>query len=488
LPIRRAVLAVAALVASLWVYAWNGAPLFYYDTVGYLAQGESILEAVGISPAPPPAGVETAAPGEATAPDGTVAGTRSAVYAVVLAILARAGSIDAGVVLNLAVIWLATWLCARHLARASPAMASSIAILAASAGALPFYVAYLMPDILAPVLILCIAALAAFVDEMGWGEIALVVLLALAAVISHPSHLALAVLLAPVAALSSRRFRTRGVAVALVGALVLVGVSERLLFSYAVERFRQAEVMYLPFLTARLIDDGPGWTYLEARCPDPDFPTCLLHAELSGSDDPRRLDAPVILFLEDPGLGSFANLSEEEQLAVSNGQLDFVAEVVRDAPLAVIGALGANLVEQLAAFRVNMTILRHDELAEVDRLGAGAAGLVAGRLHAAGRGWLEPLAVAQGALYLGAFAVIAALMLGAGPIDRRARAFAGVVLAGLVLNALVCGGISEPADRYGARTAFLLPLVAALLILSIRWANPPDRTEPGLRPAPDGTR
>lgn len=473
---KRTVLVVAALVASIWVYAFNAAPLFYFDTAGYLQQGAGILEVIGIAPAPsdhitalglgqPDDTVE----GSETALDGTVAGARSAVYAVILAGLARVGSIDLGVMLNLAAIWLATWLCARHLCGSGPVMASSIAMLVASVGSLPFYVAFLMPDIFAPVLILSVALLAAYVDKMHLGEIVAVCFLAFAAVILHPSHLAVALLLVPFAAFASRRFTTRGLALALVGSLVILGVSERLLFGYAVERFRQADVMYLPFLTARLIDDGPGYAYLIERCPDPNFPTCLLYERLNASEDPRRLDAPAILFLRDPSIGSFANLSEREQLAVSNNQLEFVAEVVRDAPLRVIGALASNLVDQLAAYRVDMTILRPEERDVVFRMGSGATALRNGPMLSVNRGWLELLAVGHAVLYLTALATIVGMMLGSDRIDPRARVFAGVVLAGIVLNALVCGGISEPAARYGARTAFLLPLVAALLIFSMRW-------------------
>jgi hypothetical protein len=43
-------------------------------------------------------------------------------------------------------------------------------------------------------------------------------------------------------------------------------------------------------------------------------------------------------------------------------------------------------------------------------------------------------------------------------------AFAAVIVGGFLANALVCGALSIPTDRYGARLAWLLPLTAALLV------------------------
>jgi hypothetical protein len=37
---------------------------------------------------------------------------------------------------------------------------------------------------------------------------------------------------------------------------------------------------------------------------------------------------------------------------------------------------------------------------------------------------------------------------------------------GILVNALVCGGISQPATRYGARVIWLLPMLATLLALA----------------------
>ena len=46
-----------------------------------------------------------------------------------------------------------------------------------------------------------------------------------------------------------------------------------------------------------------------------------------------------------------------------------------------------------------------------------------------------------------------------------------MVLLGVLANALVCGGISQPATRYGARVIWLLPLTATIMMIFARRAR-----------------
>ena len=52
------------------------------------------------------------------------------------------------------------------------------------------------------------------------------------------------------------------------------------------------------------------------------------------------------------------------------------------------------------------------------------------------------------------------------------KLFALFILIGIAVNALVCGGVSQPADRYGARVMWLLPFTAAFLLLVQRSQTP----------------
>ncbi|MEO6093130.1 MAG: hypothetical protein ABIT04_13045 [Novosphingobium sp.] len=92
-----------------------------------------------------------------------------------------------------------------------------------------------------------------------------------------------------------------------------------------------------------------------------------------------------------------------------------------------------------------------------------------GRLHR-GDGWVGAVTHLQDGLYLLSLAVlVAACCWPAAP--ARLRVFLLMILAGIAVNALVCGGISQPATRYGSRVIWLLPalaVVASTMLLARR--------------------
>jgi hypothetical protein len=68
-------------------------------------------------------------------------------------------------------------------------------------------------------------------------------------------------------------------------------------------------------------------------------------------------------------------------------------------------------------------------------------------------------------LYIVSLAVIALLTLWPGALPTQMRAFVVIILLGILANAFLCGGLSQPATRYGARVIWLLPLAASLCVL-----------------------
>ena len=203
-----AVLWLALALAGMFsVVALNGRPLFYFDTAGYVAQGETALNQLGWRAEAPPAlstpGQDgAAAPAADVAVKGTVDGSRSAVYALFAGLFARLGLLEGLIALNAAAVILSVWLMVRVVLRntdpARSARFMAIPILAACLGSLPFFVAYLMPDLLAPVMILNLALLGVYGRRMRWPEVALALALASLAIVSHLSHLAIAILMLPV--------------------------------------------------------------------------------------------------------------------------------------------------------------------------------------------------------------------------------------------------------------------------------------------------
>jgi hypothetical protein len=442
------------------------------------------------SPAPALEPQATASPTDAAPPapapaaekDERTIGSRSALYGVVLALAARAGSPDLVVWLNLAAMWLAVWLVARVAVRvwglsAAPSGVAATLLLAGSSGSLPFYIAFLMPDLLAPILILMLALPCAWFRQMlGW-ERAFCVILAVAAVVAHPSHLLMAGILVPLAAvIAPVGLRNRLVLLGvLAGIVVGAGVAERLLFDRMVERVQGGQVVYQPFLTARLIDDGPGYAYLASVCPDAATATCALYDRLSQPGDPLRFDAPMLIFSRDSQYGSYRLLPLDVQTAIADEQVRFATRVMLDRPGAVIAAVAENTWRQVLLFSVAMTLPEEAAVKmAVAPKGHLPEGYAKGRLIGGDAGWVGTLTWVHGLVYAASLVAIAVLLAMPRPAGRPVARFVAMVLMGVVANALVCGAISEPAARYGARVMFLLPMTAALLL----WARRGMGAEP----------
>jgi hypothetical protein len=483
----RGLLLIVALVLSLGVLLLNRGPLFYIDTVGYLAMGAPRLEKIlgqetaplpeapagevsgDVSGEPPPAGVSETTTMEEERQ--AVGGSHSIVYALLLALLWRVDALAALPLVNALALFLAAWLPARAVARecgrphlAAPLVA--IPLIAGAAGALPFYVAYLMPDIFAPVLIIVIATLTVFGRRMERGEILLALALGSFAVVVHLSHLAIALMLLPVSAMASVLVSRRRwwLPPALVLAIAAVGLLYVKAFEFAAEVVTDRPVVYSPLVTARLITNGPGYDYLAEHCPDPKIDTCLLWDALSKSDDPWRLTPSHIIFSRDPRLGSYKLMPAEDRHRVAAEQREFFLRVLADRPLDTIGSLAMNTLTQTVFFSVDMTIPTPAD-AEVIRRHPDLRDASMGDL-AGDRSWIEPLTSAHAAVYAASLLVIGGLLASGRRPPGAVRALVLMLLIGVLANAFVCGALSQAATRYGGRVIWLLPFAAAFLVMA----------------------
>lgn len=490
---------VLAVLALSSVLILNGRPLFYFDTIGYVEQGRAALTDLGlIEPAPvaePAAtgtdgstGTDEGTGGSAAPAPRTVDGSRSAVYAILAGMLAHLGVLEALLPLNVLAVLVAVWLPMRVARRrwgglAPVAKLVAWPVIAAAAGSLPFYVAYLMPDTFAPVLIIVAATLAVFGRDMRWGEVALALALGGLAVTSHLSHLAIAALMVPAALffaplLSRRRWWLPPL---LVLVIPLIGIVEQRALRVTARVVSKSEVVIKPFITARLIQDGPGLAYLERHCPDAAIATCALYAALSKSDNPRRFTSSHIIFQTSADLGSFRLMDLASQKAVSDSQTGFFRAVLTEAPVDTMLAILGNTVIQAGMVSVDMTL----PTASMIRRHEGVTGLLSGRFAAgritAGTGWLDVVTPLHEGYYLLSLLIIVALVAVPGRVPAEIRALAVLLLLGILANAVVCGGISQPATRYGARVIWLLPLAAMILIL-FAWPRRPGGRDGEGRP------
>ncbi|MCB2135910.1 MAG: hypothetical protein KDE08_08200 [Rhodobacteraceae bacterium] len=471
-----------AVLAMLSVFLINGRPLFYFDTMGYISQGHSALRQLGWKAESPLEGrpVEVFEESkDSSSPaltkiqaDNTVDGSRSTIYAILAGALARLGVLEGLIALNVVAVITALWVPMRVAARHwtsgfTVGQTIAVPLLAASLGSLPFYVAYLMPDTFAPVLLIVMATFAVFARQMTVWEILLCLALGALAIMSHLSHLAIGVLMVPVVALVSVLLARRRWWLAPALALVIVGIgfSEQSVLRSAAKAVSDSIVVVKPYITARLIQDGPGMRYLQTHCPDEEIPTCRLYTALMLSDDPYRLTASHIVFETSQNLGSFRLMTPEDQKIVANNQIGFFFDVLLDNPAGTLLALIKNTFTQAGWVSVDMTL----QTDRIVTLHAGIAGLITGEfLH--GRitdatSWLGPLTVMQQALYLCSLVIILVLLVMPRRVPPEIKGLAVVLVLGILANALVCGGISQPATRYGARVIWLLPLAATIMLV-----------------------
>ncbi len=481
--IRGGLLFAATVVICLAVLMINRGPLYYFDTGSYFSQGDKALSL--ILPAQKDGtggGAGSPASENPGEKDQTTVGSRSMVYALLVATFWRADALGGVAGVHLAMLLLAVWLAMRVLQRTAQTGRSTlqlvtIPLLVAATTSLPFYIAYIMPDLFASIMLLLIAAAVAAGRYMHLVEWLFALALAAFAVVLHPSHLGIAVLMVPLVLLSALlqrgpgRWRAAGFALCLVA---LAG-AERKAFELATETVAKKEVIYQPHITARLIVDGPGMAYLNDVCPRPDLATCALHEALSWSDDPFRLTATHIIFERSENLGSFRLMPAEDQQAVAAEQRSFFLQVLAARPLGTLVALSGNAITQLGKNSVEMTIpddAVNRNAKSLSKLPEPQLAVLDNIVLARNQSWLEPMDYIHSAIYLISLVIVLGLLLWPGRVAPPLRLFAFFILLGIAVNALVCGGVSQPANRYGARVMWLLPFTAAFLLLVQRAPVP----------------
>ncbi len=322
----------------------------------------------------------------------------------------------------------------------------------AAGSAAPWFGALLMPDLLAPMLVLAVVLLG-FV-ELGRRERLGLQALATFAVAAHPSHLPLGLaLLLLVAALRGMARRC----------LLPIGLAIGLLVAgnWAMHGRPALSPHGALFPLARLVADGPAARTIEARCPEAGWSLCAWVGQLPADSDDFlwQADGPVWSAPDGPiGLAPEATA--------------ILAETLRREPLGVLRAMLGNGWRQLLRNRVGDTLGPENLAGSVGH--QLALGFPAGeqRRFAEGlqaRGLLRIMAAPFLVLHLLVLALGAAgAVLGGWRAwrvgDRAMLGLVGCVLVGIAVNALVTGGLSGPHDRYGARIAWLLPLAALLAL------------------------
>jgi hypothetical protein len=446
LSVSRIGSAAVATAILLVPAIWNRFPLLEYDTGGYLARWF----------------------------EGTLVVSRSTAYALVVLLGAHPDFWPVVIAQSALTVWiLALTLRALGFDGRSTMLLPAIAALLSALTTLPWIASILLTDIFAGLAVLALYLLVFARDALArWERMALFALLAFA-VSTHGATLAVVLALVMAAALAWRVWRIgapagigQGAAALVLGALLLLGAN------YVVA----GRVAWTPggasLAFGRMLQDGIVKRYLDDHCPDPRLRLCAFRRELPADADSFFWSNDKSVFNR---LGRFAGLGDEMSAIVFESLRDYPAWQIA----AALSATARQLVSVASGEGVEDTLWHTYAIVEkfepsvvadmrAARQQQGDVDFAAfNRIHV-------PVALLSMVLLIP--------LIGAGLRHQRfapLATLAATIAVALLANAVVCGVLSNPHDRYGARLAWLPPLL--MLLASWRLGEAGQKT--AVRPA-----
>lgn len=368
--------------------------------------------------------------------------------------------------LSAIVVWLALIpLGLAHLQSRALSYFGAIGLLAALTS-LPFSAALLVPDYLTGLACCAFVLLVCFWTIFTKWELGILVAVLAFATLSHSSNLPLLLGLS-LLALVVRFKAPLSVKAAFIGlACVGLGFLGDAIFVSAVEKKTGMTPIRPPFLTARLIADGPGHKLLRARCPTQNFEVCRYVSRTPHDSD---------LFLwstDTTGVFSVGDFVSQQKL--SEQDMKFAVATFHEYPLLTMASSGEAFVRQLGM--LDLRIWRGDAggkpFFSVAALPPAVAERMSRTQSVAG---VFPVQLSQALIEimsLTALVLACWCMVRAWRSDNHAVRMMGLALAlvivAIIANAAIAGGLSKPDARYNLRAIWLLPLFVYLFALQSR--------------------
>jgi hypothetical protein len=465
----------ALLLLFLWPAIYNGQPLFSPDTSAYIRGFDAGMVWLSGRTTPWTTWASRLAdrqkvPDEATvglqSPKFIIAG-RSTSYGALLYLGELLGGLWASVAIQAAAALIALGLTLKHVKLFSWPKFVVTAGAIGLVSSLPFFASFLLPDVCAGLSILAAANLLVLGDRLmrsGW--VFWVSILGVA-VVFHPTHLAIVVALLVVAVIA--RLLTKKISV--VGILALafaagIGFASEIGFALVVEKLLGVKVSRPPVILARVIADGPGAAYLREKCPQAGFVVCDFVDRLLPNSD-------AFLWNTSEAKGVYAPAPIDKRRQLGNEQYQFAVAVLAYDPWGQITA-GLNDAFQL----LKMTGLS-DFIASAEEAFPNLPRVHAERM-ARSPIWTKDFPIAIFSVVTNFAAAVSLIFVGITlirywkTVSTEMKIFCFVILLGQISNALICGVLSGPHERYQARLTWLLP-VAALLLIYDRRARSAER-------------
>jgi len=432
----------AATVMLSGAALWNGYPLVYPDTGGYIHPVNLVF--------------------------------RSVFYNFLVAPLTWAASSLWPIVFfqSLVVAYLMRLILRDVFGDGSPRRFLAVTLGAAALTSLPWETGFVMADVYAPVAVLALFLLGFCASTLSRGERLLVAAILLAACSVHLTHPILAAgLLALFAGLRwASRKRPAWPAPGLLEPAIPVALSALLLFgnNAIVHHEARYSVGGYAFLLARLVADGPAVDYLRETCPARHYALCDYLDELPRSSS-GFLWTEASPFQK---LGGFIGYRKEGR--------EIVDGTLRHDPWRVARALASHGIQQLFEVKTGRGLESHLDdpwpTEEIRSFFPADFAAYASSRQSRGELRIRSLQRLHSIVIVAAWLACAALL---PRLARRGRSLPVLLLltiaSGYVLNAFVTAQ-SSPEHRYGARVAWLIPFFC---MACAGWR--PGRGSPGAR-------
>ena len=481
---RGLIVVVLVALAALFPAMLNGGPFFHPDTPSYLraaAAGafklfgiqsdwtQEYLQVYATAPAPVATTGSMAATGSVAAtPDVPVTLSGRSIYYGFLAYLAYlTGRFWLLIALQSILAATSVYLTIRLIGRAAGVDVPErkillVGLVTALASSLGFNSSYVMPGIFAGLGLLAEANLLFLWRwQSRWEKLFWVALMAYVMLV-HTTDLILALVVIVLGLAYSfwRKIPWTASQLASIGGCIMAGALGQMAFGYAVTVSTGAAPIRPPFVAMRLIADGSGYAYLREHCATENYFYCRALRE-------PNMTADIFLWSRDPQTALFRGLPEREQRRSAAEQGRFVAAVVADRPVQVIGEMTSNSLRQLFNLDLvefNYTPENRDRFEETM-----PPDLLNSMKNSRAYNDRMPVNIFEASIYLITFASLIALIIFISSKERslipgHLRGYCLCILAAIVANAIICGALSGPKGRYQTRLIWVMPVVAGALI------------------------
>ena len=402
---------------------------------------------------------------------GALAG-RSVYYGAFLLLSSMVGSLWVAVLLQGALALLVIGIAANVVGIGLPPSRSAnvaLVVLLLGGTSLSFYVSMLMPDLLAALAVLSIATLMLGTTPRLWQSGVLAGTIAFAA-LSHSSVILIGGLLVATIFVLAGLLGHSSIgqllrSAAWVVAALAVGVAGEVAFSVVMVKTVGEPPIRPPFLTARLLADGPGTRWVHEHCQTSTYAVCKF-ASIAGKGT-----SDEFLWEKDPSIGAFTVADKATRQALGREQWRFATDVTMAYPGDVFRSTFNNLFIQVTS--LGLEGFNYDPPNYID---------LRAKMPPAFLKALDNSLAAEGRFPVGAFEVLQWAVLSVSvaylaywlthqSIDgasRRLRRLCLWVGLGVLFNALICGAMSTPHDRYQTRVVWLVVMLS-VFAANVRW-------------------